>query len=84
MNRQSLTPTCTADILYGHTNITQEHGGKYLQDADVLESGEVALGDACEVIPIQLPAKTDTQTCINYSSICSLRTCCSKDLNKRG
>lgn len=32
-------------------------GGEYLQDADVLESGEVALGDACEVIPIQLPAK---------------------------
>lgn len=53
----------------GRSTVTQEHGGKYLQDSDVLESGEVALGDACEVIPIQLPAKKDMQTFINNSSI---------------
>lgn len=46
--------------------------GKYLQNSDVLESGEVTLGDACEVIPIQLPAKTDTQTYMNNSSLFSL------------
>lgn len=44
---------------------------KYLQDSDVLEAGEVSLGDACEVIPIQLPAKTDTQTPVNNSSLFS-------------
>lgn len=52
-----------------HTNISSSHMNTgYLQNSDVLESGEVTLGDACEVIPIQLPAKTDTQTRVNYSS----------------
>lgn len=44
---------------------TREHEGEYLQNSDVLESGEVTLGDACEVIPIQLPVKTDMQTHMN-------------------
>lgn len=44
----------------------------YLQNSDVLESSEVTLGDACEVIPIQLPAKTDMQTRMNYSSLFAL------------
>lgn len=64
-----------APRIYGCSTVTQKHGGNYLQDTDVLESGEVALGDACEVISIQLPAKKDTQTWINNSSIFPLLTC---------
>lgn len=44
---------------------THEQEGKYLQNSEVLESSKVTLGDTCEVIPIQLPAKKDKQTCIN-------------------
>lgn len=42
-----------------------KYEGNYLQNTEVLESGEVALGDACEIIPIQLPAMTDMQTQMN-------------------
>lgn len=57
---------------YKHLIIIHEHEGKYLQNSNVLESSEVTLGDACEVIPIQLPAKTDTQTYMNNESSFSL------------
>lgn len=50
---------------YRHLIITHEREGKYLQNSDVLESSKVTLGDAGEVISIQLPAKTDTQTFMN-------------------
>ena len=58
-----------------HHRYTYKHEGKYLQNSDVLESSEVTLGDACEVIPIQLPEKTDMQTYMNISFSFSLRTC---------
>lgn len=48
--------------------ITHKHEGKYLQNSEVLQSSKVTLGDACEIISIQLPAKTDTQTYMNNSS----------------
>lgn len=46
---------------YKHLPITRESERRHLQHSDVLESSEVTLGDACEVIPVQLPAKTDMQ-----------------------
>lgn len=58
-----------------HLIVTHKHEGKYLQNSEVLESSKVTLGDACEIIPIQLPAKTDTQTYMNNSSLFSLWTC---------
>lgn len=58
-------------IRHKHTAAAAAGRRKYLQDSDVLEAGEVGLGDACEVIPIQLPAKTDTQTPVNNSSLFS-------------
>ena len=61
-----------APQMYKHFIITHEHEGNYLQNSDVLEPGKVTLGDACEVISIQLSAKTDTQTCMNNSALFSL------------
>lgn len=34
-----------------------ESEGWYSQNSDVLKSSKVTLGDACEVIPIQLPVE---------------------------
>ena len=45
--------------------VDDEHSVNDLQHAEVLESREVRLGDACEVIPIQFPA--NTHICIMYS-----------------
>lgn len=67
MNSQTLR--CAQRLIIRHERTTW--GRKYLQNSDVLEASEVGLGDACEVIPIQLPAKTDTQTPLNNSSLFS-------------
>lgn len=67
MNSQ--TKRCARRLIIRREHTTR--GRKYLQNSDVLEAGEVGLGDACEVIPIQLPAKTDTQTPLNNLSLFS-------------
>lgn len=66
---KSQTKRCVRRLIISRERTAR--GGKYLQNSDVLQAGEVGLGDACEVIPIQLPAKTDTQTPLNNSSLFS-------------
>lgn len=60
---------------YIRLTVTHEHEAQYLQNSEVLQSSKVTLGDTCEIIPIQLPAKTDTQTYMNNLALYSLWAC---------